>query len=85
MNINWYKSEGTQETAPAPVNLDWSKTYVYLHRNVERVTKTLEDGTTHEVWEYEEAMLTRADYAIYLGEQNAANIDYLAVMTDVDM
>ena len=86
MELEWYESEGTQEVAPAPVNLDWSEVLVYLHRNVERVTK--EDpvsGETYEVWQYEEAVLSRADYAIYLAELAESNVEYLAIMTDVDL
>lgn len=75
MNITWYHSQGTQEVAPAPVNLDWCPDLVYLHKNVQRLTITDPDtGETSEVWDYDEAVLSRVDYAIYLSEQNAEDI-----------
>lgn len=85
INIEWYHSEGTMQEAPLPVNLDWSPNAVYLHKNVQRIEKTDEQGQKYEVWDYDEAILTRADYAIYLAEQATANVEYVAMMTDVDL
>ena len=82
MKLNWYESEGTQDIAPDPVNLNWSEILVYLHRNVRRVTKTNSiTGEIYEVWQYDEAQLTRSDYAIYLAEQAMGGVEESQIAT----
>ena len=92
ITLEWYHTQGTQEERPAEVDLtsapasSYSQGFVYLRKNIQRIE--VEDpttGETHEVWDYDEAILTRADYGIYAAEQAQANLDYLACMTDVDL
>lgn len=83
MNIAWHHSEGA--TKPDEVCLNWSPKNVYLHRNIEQIEKTDEQGNAYLVWAYEEAKLSRADYAIYAAELAQANVEYVAVMTDIDL
>lgn len=70
--MKWYHSEGAIK--PDEVCLNWSPKNVYLHRNIEQIEKTDEQGNTYLVWAYEEAKLSRADYAIYAAEQNTNDI-----------
>lgn len=72
MNIEWYQSESTVK--PAEVCLDWSPRNVYLHRNIRQEEREDIDGQTVTMWVYEEAKLSRADYAIYAAEQNTNDI-----------
>lgn len=72
MNIEWYKSESTAK--PAAICLDWSPRNVYLHRNIRQEEREDIDGQTVTMWVYEEAKLSRADYAIYAAAQTAEDI-----------
>ena len=72
MNIEWRQSE--RATKPAEVCLDWSPRNVYLHRNIRQEEREDIDGQTETMWVYEEAKLSRADYAIYAAEQTAEDI-----------
>jgi hypothetical protein len=83
MGIEWYQSESM--IRPDPVCLDWSPNNVYLHRNVHEEERKNLNGSTYTMWVYEEAKLSRADYAIYASEQVQANVDYIAVMSDIDL
>lgn len=72
MNIRWYKSESTIK--PDEICLDWSPKNVYLHKNARKEEREDEDGVKIVRWVYEEAKLSRADYAIYAAEQNTNDI-----------
>ena len=93
ITLEWIHVQGTQEERPAEVDLSNAKQsslspigYVYLRKNIQRIEVTDPvTGETTEVWDYDEAILTRADYGIYAAEQAQANLDYLACMTDVDL
>lgn len=83
MNIEWYQSESTVK--PAEICLDWSPRNVYLHRNIRLEEREEIDGRKYDIWVYEEAKLSRADYAIYAAEQAQANVEYVACMADIDL
>ena len=93
ITLEWYHTQGTQTEKPAEVDLTSAPAsayspigYVYLRKNIQRIEVTDPvTGETSEVWDYDEAVLTRADYGIYAAEQAQANLDYLACMTDVDL
>jgi len=72
MNIEWYQSESTIK--PAEVCLDWSPRNVYLHRNIRQEEREDIDGVKIKMWVYDEAKLSRADYAIYAAEKTAEDI-----------
>ena len=72
MNVVWYQSESTVK--PDPICLDWSPKNVYFHRNIRLEEREDIDGQTVTMWVYEEAKLSRADYAIYSAEQNTNDI-----------
>ena len=84
MTLEWYQSESTVK--PNEICLDWSPKTVYLHRNIRLEEREDIDGRKYDMWVYDEAKLTRADYAIYAAEQNAADlIDAEQEITDQDL
>lgn len=70
-----------------------SKRMVYLRRNiVASGEKNESDGTVTTSYTYEEAKLTKNEYAKYLAElnlkdiqQQRADIDYIALMLGIDL
>lgn len=72
MDIKWEKT--SSKVKPATICLDWSPRNVYLHRNIRQEEREDIDGQTVPIWVYEEAKLSRADYAIYAAEQTAEDI-----------
>lgn len=91
MEIIWNTVEGYQPTRPLEIDTTSSPTTVYLRRNIEEVPNVDPMGEpaegTH--WRYEEAQLTLDEYWEYQIEVNAADmkcqIDYIAMMTDVEL
>ena len=81
--MNFYKSESDEY--PDDVDTESSPTTVYVRRNIEEVEREDPDGETRTVYEYEEAALTRDDYAIYTAEVAQATTDYIAMMLEVDV
>lgn len=89
MRLDYVKSEST--IRPESIDTTSSATTVYLRRNI--VEKTRETGgeeTTY--FEYEEAALSKDEYERYLDElavedvrQQRADIDYIALMTGVEL
>lgn len=77
MKIEWYKSSST--VRPAEVDYESSPTTIYLHR---KIKETEREGI---IWyEYEEAKLTPAEYAIYAAEQaREDNLAIMAALTDI--
>lgn len=72
MTLEWYQSESTIK--PDEICLDWSPKNVYLHRNIRLEEREEIDGRKYDMWVYEEAKLSRADYAIYAAEHNTNDI-----------
>lgn len=91
MIITYNKTQST--LMPDMVDTTSSKTIVYLRKNIEK--KQITNNMTDEpnwYYEYDEAKLTRKEYQEYLSElsikdiqQQRADIDYIALMTDVDL
>lgn len=89
--MKWYKAESTE--IPDEVDTTSSKTTVYLRRNiVEKQRESEFDGKMHTYYEYNEVKLTKEEYQQYLTEINITNIekqradiDYIALMTGVDL
>lgn len=82
----WYYAEGKER--PAIVDKTSSKKWVYIRRNIEEFER--EDETDPEIKEkfyrWEEMKILKEDYPIYQQEQaNAANIDYIAMINDIDL
>ena len=91
MQLNYAKSQSTVK--PELIDTTSSKTTVYLRKNIIEVEKINEsDNTSTTFYEYDEAKLTKEEYNQYLKElsiidiqQQRADIDYIALMTGVDL
>ena len=91
MKLNYVKSSSAVK--PDLIDTTSSKTTVYIRQNIVEVEKTNEsDNTSTTFYEYEEAKLTKQEYQEYLKElsiidiqQQRADIDYIALMTGVDL
>lgn len=83
----WYKSENGNLEKPNDVDMLSSKAYVFVRKDFVQIP---ESGSGNEVipahWEWLETKIRKEDYTMYLmAESNAANIDYIAMMTDVEI
>ena len=91
MILNYVKSQSSVK--PELIDTTSSKTTVYIRQNIVEVEKTNEnDNTSTTFYEYEEAKLTKQEYDQYVKElsiidiqQQRADIDYIALMTGVDL
>ena len=84
--MNWYYAEGGDR--PLVTDETSSKKWVYIRRNIEEFEREDEiDPTIKEkFYRWEELKIRKEDYPIYQLElQNAANLDYLAMMSDIDL
>jgi len=84
--MNWYYSEGRDR--PKTIDSISSKKWVYLRRNIVECER--EDETNPQIkekfYKWEEMKIPKENYPIYeLEAQNAANLDYLAMMNDIDL
>jgi len=79
----WKKVQGSQETKPEEFDTTSSATVVYQRRNVERVTVNNMDGTTSELWEYDERKMTHEEFAALLAQMDAAKFE--DELTDVQI
>lgn len=77
----WYYAEGKER--PAIIDETSSKNWVYVRRNIEDFER---EDETDPTYRWEEMRIRKEDYPIYqLEVQNAANLDYLAMMNDIDL
>ena len=90
MKLNYIKSQSS--VYPTLIDTTSSKKYVYLRQNVVEKQTEETDEETHIYYEYDEAKLTKEEYEQYLKElsiidiqQQRADIDYIALMTGVDL
>ena len=89
--MEWYKTEST--VRPKEIDTTSSNKVVYLRRNIiERQRESEFDGEIQTYYEYDEAKLTKEEYAEHLQglalidiEQQRADIDYIAIMTGVEL
>ena len=82
----WYYAEGKE--CPQTVDSTSSKNWVYVRRNIEEFEREGETDPTikEKFYRWEEMKIRKEDYPIYQQEQaNAANLDYIAMMTDIDL
>ena len=59
----WQKVYGSQSEKPSALDTNSSAFFVYQRKNIERVTSTDEQGSSYEMWEYDERKLTKDEYA----------------------
>lgn len=89
--MKWYKSEST--IIPDEVDVISSKKVVYLRRNIVEKQKESKDiDKQYTYFEYDEAKLTKDEYTEYLKglavidiQQQRADIDYLSIMTGIEL
>ena len=77
--LEYYKSSST--IRPDDIDNTSSQFVTYLHRNVEEKT----DENDNVYYEYDECKLTKQEYQKYLIEKQRADIDYIALMSGVDL
>ena len=84
--MNWYYAEGRDR--PLVTDEISSKKWVYIRRNIEEFECEDETDPTikEKFYRWEEMKIRKEDYPIYqLEVQNSANLDYLAMMSDIDL
>lgn len=70
---------------PAEVDLNSSPTTVYFRRNIREEQRTNDDGISYTVYIYDEATMPKSEYASHQAYTNQANIDFIAMMADVEL
>ena len=91
MNLTYYNSESTVK--PPLIDDTSSKKYVYLRKDIVESQEFDElSESYYSYYFYQEAKLTKKEYQQYLAElsiidiqQQRADIDYIAIMTGVDL
>lgn len=84
--MSWYYTEGKDR--PLVTDETSSKKWVYIRRNIEEFEREDETDPTikEKFYKWEEMKIPKENYPIYeLEVQNAANLDYLAMMSDIDL
>lgn len=81
----WYIGESTEY--PILKDDTSSRNWIYVRRNVRTEQRTDEaTGETVTVYIFEEMKVPRDEWELYKAvERNAANIDYIAMMSDIDI
>lgn len=83
LSLNYYKSES--DAMPIEIDTVSSPTTVYLRKNIRaEERKDLETGETRTVYVYDEAKISRHEYADYLSGKAQADIEYLYMMGGLD-
>lgn len=80
MKLKWHKSDSAKE----PEEVMIAKTTVFVRKNIEEKERETEEGT-ESYFEYDEATMTKAEYAQYLAEMNRADIDYICMEVGVEL
>lgn len=83
MNIRWSNSEST--IRPAEVDIQSSPTTVYLHKDIREVIREDMEDNAVTMYEYLEVAFTPIQYQSYLVEKQRSDIDYIAMMSDIDL
>lgn len=80
----WITSEANYK--PNTVDIATSKVYNYIRRNIHQEQREDDEGKIYTVWVYEEKKISKENWELYKAvERNSANIDYIAMMTDVEI
>ncbi len=77
------QAESTQQ--PTLIDKTSSKSFVYVRSNVQQVDKSNNDGTTTTYYQYDETKYTNVEYEALVLEQTRADVDYISIMTGVDL
>lgn len=81
--MNWYKTQS--DVRPEIIDTTSSSVVNYMRRNI--TEKTIEvDGEEQVIFEYEEIKILKENWETFqLSIDNEANIDYIAMMLDVEL
>lgn len=86
---DWKRVQGSQPERPEEFDTESSAVVVYQRRNVERITVQNGDGTTTELWQYDEREMTHEEYETLSMQlaiaRNRADIDYIAMSADIEL
>ena len=74
----WYTAQS--DARPEEIDINSSKVYVYIRRNIKEISVEDENGDSVTRYEFEETKVDKVAYSFF-----APQIDYLAMMTDVDL
>lgn len=90
MILNYKKSESLE--MPKTIDTTSSKTKVYLRKNIVKKERQDEEENLYQYYGYDEAKLTKEEYEKHLNElafsdieRQRADIDYIALMTGVEL
>ena len=81
MKLAWHKSESTVR----PDELMFSNKSVYIRDNIEEEEREHEEGEKVTMFVYDEAKLTKTEYAQWLAERNRADIDYICMEEGIEL
>lgn len=83
----WRLTQNSDSVKPLDVDTESSSKYVYVRKDFEEIPMLDQDGEqigTH--WQYMENKVPKDDWDVYeLQMRNAADIEYLSMMTDVNL
>lgn len=83
MILEYYTAQS--DVTPALVDTTSSQKYNYIRRNIKEVEKEDPDGSKYTIYEYEEAKLTKVDYAIYLVDQTSGEANTQAQLAIAEL
>ena len=83
MQVNWKYTEST--VRPLEVDIVSSPTSIYLAKNIVEKQRDDMNGELTTYFEYQSAILSHVEYLAYIAEKERSDIDYIAMMTDVDL
>lgn len=91
----WRVVENSSSVKPEAIDRNLSERYVYVRKDFEEVQNLDQDGkpTGETHWRYLEQKIPVSDWEIYQtaivadtkSDENAMNIEYIAMMCDVDL
>lgn len=71
---------------PDTIDTATSRIYNYIRRNIHQEQHEDDEGNMLTVWVYEEKKILKENWELYKTiERNSANIDYIAMMTDIEI
>ena len=81
----WIRVEGA--TRPETTDTTSSKKWNYVRKDIHSEERTDEmTGETYTVWTWFELKVAKEDWELYKAvERNTANIDYIAMMSDIEL
>lgn len=83
----WRLTQNSDSVKPLDVDTESSSKYVYVRKDFEEIPMLDQDGEqigTH--WQYMENKVPKDGWDVYeLQMRNAADIEYLSMMTDVNL